>query len=155
MYIGANEMGLPLWKRGDYLIYTFANGKKVNIPDKELKRNMEKLELSLNDAIALWLEDNDYEINEEQQALDEKAKKVKIQHDAVADKPRKKSDKPRTVKVSDAKKEVFYQFSEFLKRFCEENPACYSILSENKMFQLNFGGETFNIDIVQQRKPKT
>lgn len=136
------------------LLHTLENGKKVNIPDKEIKNSMEKLELSFEDAVSLWLEDNDYEVNEEQQALDEKAKKVKIQHDAVGNEPRKKSDKPRTVKVSDAKKEVFYQFSEFLKRFCEENPACYSVLTENKMFQLKFGGETFKIDIVQQRKPK-
>ena len=136
------------------MLYTFENGKKINISDVELNRYMEKLELSFDDAIALWLEDNDYEINEEQQALDEKAKKVKIQHDAAGSEPRKKSDKPRTVKVSNAKKEVFYQFSEFLKRFCEENPASYSVLTENKMFQLKFGGETFKIDIVQQRKPK-
>ena len=136
------------------MLHTLENGKKVNIPDKEIKNSMEKLELSFEDAVSLWLEDNDYEVNEEQQALDEKAKKVKIQHDAVGNEPRKKSDKPRTVKVSDAKKEVFYQFSEFLKRFCEENPACYSVLTENKMFQLKFGGETFKIDIVQQRKPK-
>ena len=136
------------------MLHTLENGKKVNIPDKEIKNSMEKLELSFEDAVSLWLEDNDYEVNEEQQALDEKAKKVKIQHDAVGNEPRKKSDKPRTVKVSDAKKEVFYQFSEFLKRFCEENPACDSVLTENKMFQLKFGGETFKIDIVQQRKPK-
>lgn len=136
------------------MIHTLENGKKVTIPDKELQKCMEKLELSLEDAIDLWLADNDYEIDEEQEELDEKAKKVRIQHDAGMDKTREKSEKPRTVKVSDAKKEVFYQFSEFLKRFCEENPACYSVLTENKMFQLKFGGETFKIDIIQQRKPK-
>jgi len=136
------------------LVYTLANGKKVNIPDAELKKSMEKLELSFNDAVALWLDDNDYEVNEEQQALDEKAKKVKIQHDAAGTEPRKKSDKPRTVKVSDVKKELFSQFSQFLTKFCEENPATYSVLTENKLFQVNFGGETFKIDIIQQRKPK-
>ena len=147
-------MDLPPQKRGDSLTYTFANGKKVNIPDKELEKSMKNLELSFDDAVALWLEDNDYEINEEQQALDEKAKKVKIQHDAVTTEPRKKSEKPRTVKVSDAKKELFNQFSQFLTKFCEENPANYTVLTENKLFQVNFGGETFKIDIVQQRKPK-
>ena len=136
------------------MIHTLDNGKKVNIPDKELEKSMEKLELSLEDAIDLWLADNDYEIDEEQEELNEKAKKVKIQHDATMTKTRGKSTKPRTIKVSDAKKEVFYQFSEFLKNFCEENPASYSVLTENKMFQLKFGGETFKIDIVQQRKPK-
>ena len=147
-------MDLPPKERGDYLLYTTEKGRKVNIPDDELNKYMEKLELSKDDAIDLWLADNDFEIDEEQQALDEKAKKVKIQHDAAGGKSSKKSSKPRTVKVSDAKKEVFYQFSEFLKRFCEENPANYSVLTDNKMFQLNFGGETFKIDIVQQRKPK-
>ena len=136
------------------MIHTLENGKKVTIPDKELQKCMEKLELSLEDAIDLWLADNDYEIDEEQEELDEKAKKVRIQHNAGMDKTRTKSEKPRTTKVSDAKKEVFYQFSEFLKKFCEENPACYSVLTENKMFQLQFGGETFKIDIIQQRKPK-
>ena len=115
---------------------------------------MNKLELSQENAIDLWLEDNDYEVNEEQQALDEKAKKVKIQHDAAGDKPRKKSEKPRTVKVSDAKKELFSQLSQFLSNFSTENDAKCSILTENKLIQVDFMGETFKIDLIQQRKPK-
>lgn len=145
---------MPLREGVDELKYTFANGKIVNIPDKELEKSMKHLGLSFDDAVTLWLDDNDYEVNEEQKALDEKAKKVKIQHDAVGTEPRKKSDKPHTVKVSDVKKELFYQFSQFLTKFCEENPATYSVLTENKLFQVNFGGETFKIDIIQQRKPK-
>ena len=136
------------------MLYITDSGKKINIPDNEIDNYIKKLELSKEDAINLWLADNDYEIDEEQQALDEKAKKVKIQHDAVGEKSRKKSDKPRTVKVSDAKKELFFQLSQFLTKFCEENPATYSVLTENKLFQVNFNGETFKIDLVQQRKPK-
>ena len=135
------------------MTYTLENGKNVNIPNSEIERYMTKLELSQDDAIHLWLADNDYEVDEEQNEMDEKAKKVKIQHD-VAVKSRKKSEKPRTVKVSDAKKELFYQFSEFLKKFCEENPATYTVLTENKLFQVNFNNETFKVDIIQQRKPK-
>jgi len=136
------------------LLYTLENGKKVNIPDTEIQKYMNKLELSQENAIDLWLEDNDYEVNEEQQALDEKAKKVKIQHDAAGDKPRKKSEKPRTVKVSDAKKELFSQLSQFLSNFSTENDAKCSILTENKLIQVDFMGETFKIDLIQQRKPK-
>lgn len=147
-------MDLSPRKRGDFLKHTLANGKIVNIPDKEIEKSMKNLELSKEEAVALWLVDNDYEEDEEQDELDKKAKGVKIQHDAIAEKPRKKSDKPRTVKVSDVKKELFYQFSQFLTKFCEENPATYSVLTENKLFQVNFGGETFKIDLIQQRKPK-
>ena len=136
------------------MLYTLENGKKVNIPDTEIQKYMNKLELSQENAIDLWLEDNDYEVNEEQQALDEKAKKVKIQHDAAGDKPRKKSEKPRTVKVSDAKKELFSQLSQFLSNFSTENDAKCSILTENKLIQVDFMGETFKIVLIQQRKPK-
>lgn len=130
------------------------NGRKVNIPDDDLNKMMKNLELSKEEAIDLWLTDNDFETDEEQDELDKKAKKVRVQHDAVGAEPRKKSDKPRTVKVSDAKKELFNQFSQFLTDFCEKNAASYSILTENKLFQVKFGGETFKIDLVQQRKPK-
>ena len=41
------------------MTYTLENGKKINIPDNELQKSMEKLELSLKDAIDLWLADND------------------------------------------------------------------------------------------------
>ena len=136
------------------MLYTLENGKKINIPDNELQKNMEKLELSLDDAIDLWLTDNDYEIDEEQEELNEKAKKVKIQHDAIGTETRKKSEKPRTVKVSDAKKELFNNINAFLDLFAINKGAKYKILTENKLFQVEFGGETFKIDLVQQRKPK-
>lgn len=134
--------------------YTLENGKTVNIPDSEITNNMRLLELTREEAIQLWLEDNDYEENEEQAELDAKAKKVKINHGAQADKPRKKSEKPRTVKVSDAKKEFFNALNEFLSGFCTENDAEMAVLKENKLFQVQYGGEIFKIDLIQQRKPK-
>ena len=56
--------------------YTLPNGKNVNIPDKEIEKNMKLLEISKEDAIEMWLEDEGYLDNEEQNELDEKAKKV-------------------------------------------------------------------------------
>ena len=136
------------------MLHTLDNGKKVNIPSDELENYMEKLKLSLTDAIDLWLTDNEYEIDEEQEELDQKAKKVKIQHDATNANSRKKSNKPRTVKVSDTKKELFDSINAFLDLFSMNKGATYSVLTENKLFQVNFGGETFKIDLIQQRKPK-
>ena len=86
------------------LKYQLKNGKTVNIPDKELEKSMKALELTKEEAIQMWLEDNDYEVNEEQEELDSKAKKVKIQHGASAvDKSQPKEKKERVVKVSDEK----------------------------------------------------
>lgn len=134
--------------------YTLENGKTINISDKEVENSMRLLELTKEEAIQLWLEDNDYLVNEELEELDAKAKKVKIDHGAQATKPRKKSEKPRTVKVSDAKKEFFSQLSQFLTDFSTENGANCTILKENKLFQVEFGGEIFKLDLIQQRKPK-
>lgn len=134
--------------------YTLENGKTINISDKEVENSMKLLELTKEEAIQLWLEDNDYLVNEELEELDAKAKKVKIDHEAQSTKPRKKSEKPRTVKVSDAKKEFFSQLSQFLTDFSTENDAKCTILKENKLFQVEFGGEIFKLDLIQQRKPK-
>jgi predicted phosphodiesterase len=133
--------------------YTLENGKVVNIPDSEIEKNMKLLEISKEEAVEMWLCDNDFEDNEELEELDTKAKKVKVVHGA-GDNKRKKSEKPRTVKVSDAKKELFSKLSYYLNEFCEENDANCTILKENKLFSVEFGGKTFKIDIIEQRVPK-
>ena len=84
--------------------YNF-NGKNINISDNEIEKIMKGLEVDKEEAIQIWLEDNEYLDNEEQNSLDEVAKKIKINHKATADKP-KKEQKPRVVKVSDDKKQL-------------------------------------------------
>lgn len=130
--------------------YTLENGKTVNIPDKEIEKNMKLLEISKEEAIEMWLCDHDFEDNEELEELDEKASKVKIKHEAGT-KERKKSDKPRTVKVSDAKKELFSTVLTNLQEVFGENA---QVLKENKLISLKIGEKTFKIDIIEQRQPK-
>lgn len=131
--------------------YTLPNGKNVNIPDKEIEKNMKLLEISKEDAIEMWLEDEGYLDNEEQNELDEKAKKVKIDHGASAvDKTEKKEKKPREIKVSDEKQALFSEIVEKLA----ENGRNYEILKENKLICVKIGEKTFKIDIIEQRQPK-
>ena len=55
------------------------NGKMLNIPDDFIKNAIKNLSIDEDEAIQLWLEDNDYEVNEEQEALNAKAKEsVKV-----------------------------------------------------------------------------
>lgn len=130
--------------------YTLENGKTVTIPDKEIEKYQKSLDLSEIDAIDLWLEDHDYQVNEEQNALDEKAKKCKVDHDII----KEVTKKTHTVHISDEKKAVFEELSNFLNNFCENHNATVDILKENKLFSLNYGGKTFKIDIIEQRPPK-
>lgn len=57
--------------------YNF-NGKNINIPDDEIKSNMKNLQLDQDEAILVWLEDEGYIINQEQEALCKKAKDNRI-----------------------------------------------------------------------------
>lgn len=131
--------------------YTLPNGKNVNIPDKEIENNMKALELTREEAIEMWLEDEGYLDNEEQNELNEKAKKVKIDHGASAvDKTEKKEKKPREIKVSDEKQALFSEIVEKLA----ENGRNYEILKENKLICVKIGEKTFKIDIIEQRAKK-
>ena len=132
--------------------YTLKNGKIVNIPDKEIEKSMKALELTKEDAIQMWLEDNDYEVNEEQVALDEKAKKVKINHQASAiDKTEQKEKKPRVVKISDEKQALFNDIYQNLVDIYGES---VEIVKENKLLTVKIGSKTFKLDLIEQRPPK-
>lgn len=132
--------------------YTLENGKEVNIPDKEIEKYMKSLELSKEDAINLWLEDNDYQVNEEQNELDEKAKKVKINHQASAvDKTQTKEKKPRVVKISDEKQKLF---NEIYHNLVEIYGGQVEIVKENKLLTVKINEKTFKLDLIEQRPKK-
>lgn len=124
-------------------------GKTLTIPDKEIANSMKMLELSENEAIQMWLEDNGYELNEEQEELDEKAKKVKIKMGAKAEKSENKPKKPRTVIVSDEKVEIFQKIVDFL----EENYEI-SVEKPNKLVKIYKNGKEFKLDLVETRQKK-
>ena len=131
--------------------YKTDTGKVVNIPDKDIEKNMRLLDIDKEEAIHVWLVDHDLEEDEELEELDAKASKVKIDHNAGDTKTRKKSDTPRVVKVSDAKKELFTQVFANLQSFYANNA---TILKENKLISVKIGDKTFKIDIIEQRPPK-
>lgn len=131
--------------------YTLPTGKTVNIPDKEIEQSMKALDLTREEAIEMYLEDEGYLDNDEQIELNEKAKKVKIDHQASAiDKTEKKEKKVREVKVSDEKQSLFAEIVTNLA----ENGRNYQILKENKLISVQIGEKIFKIDLIEQRTPK-
>lgn len=126
--------------------------KTINIPDAEIQNFMKSLDLSKEDAIQMWLEDNDYEVNEEQAELDAKAKKVKIDHGASAVNKTKKEKKPRPKVASDEKKELFDEIFSNLQDVYKQNA---QIVKENKLITVKIGEKVFKVDIIEQRASKT
>jgi hypothetical protein len=129
--------------------YTLENGKTINIPDNEIQKHMKTFDISEQEAIDLYLEDEGYLDNEELDELDEKAKKVKIKHEASATTKDKKEKKPRTVKISDEKQQLFSEISTFLT---EKYGNSVEIVKENKLLTVQIGEKTFKLDLIEQRK---
>ena len=133
--------------------YTLENGKVVNIPVAVVEKNMRVLDISKEDAIAMWLDDNGYTTNEEQEELDNKASKVKLSHDTRTT-TNKKVSKPHTTKVSDEKKELFTNIVENLTKCVPVEQENIKILKENKLIEVKIGEKVFKIDLIEQRKAK-
>jgi len=121
--------------------------KQVNM--KEVANLMVKLGLSEEEAIELWKCDNDMEENEEQNALDKKASKVKIK---IADNNvTKGKSKPRTHINSDTKIELY----NLLLDFCQSiEGAEVEVLKKEKLLQIIYKDKTFKVDLIQTREPK-
>lgn len=133
--------------------YTLENGKVVNIKEEELEKLMKGLDVSKEEAIDIWLEDNEYQVNEEQEELDKKASKVKIQHGASADTPKEKK-KVVTHKTSDEKKELFNTILTNLTRCIGVENENIKVLTENKLIEVTLNGKVFKVDLIETRPKK-
>ena len=136
--------------------YTLENGKIVNIPDKDIENFQKTLNISKEEAIEMWLDDNDYTVNETVEELTEKAKKNRISatiHQAKAENP-KKERKPREKKENLLKKQIINAINVGLCNNLEEN-AIIDIRNDEKYIDLCINGLDFTINLVQHRPKKT
>ena len=130
--------------------YKLPSGKTINIKDSVIKQYMISLDLTEEEAIQTYLEDEGEFENEEQIALDEKAKQLSHPVYDNAEKTTKKKRKKPTIKVSDEKKILFDDILASLS-YPSEN---ITVLKENKLIQVKINDKIFKIDVIQQRPPK-
>lgn len=126
-------------------------GKEVDIPDEEIDKLVDKLDLSIAEACNLWLEDNELQVNEEQEQLDKKAKDSRITatiHEAKADKSKKER---KVVRKEDSTKEGIIKA---LAEKLEELATDVKIENVGKLITFKLGEDTFKLDLIRQRKPK-
>jgi hypothetical protein len=130
--------------------YALENGKYVNIPEDEIECNM-KLVDSREEAIQIWLEDNGYAVNEEQEALCQKAKDNRITsviHDARENDVEKKKTVVR--KENPTKEMIISKVAELLKELADD------VVIENaaKIVTFNLDGNSYKLDLIQRRAKK-
>lgn len=126
--------------------YNF-EGKILNISDAELEKSIKLFNLSKEEAIQLWLDDNDYTTNEVVEELSEKAKK-NIKRYEQSDKKRKPSTKER--KVDEEKKKFLEGFRIFVE-------GCGGRLTNKKNeaeFSFTYGENDYTVKLVKHRAKK-
>lgn len=128
------------------MVHTLENGKTVNIPDAELAENMKALGISKQEAIDMWLFDNDFEDNEEVEEMTVKAKAVKRYE--KGDKPRKAVKKER--KVDEEKKTLL----DLCRVPIEGAGGNVTNIKNEAEFSFTFGNNSYTIKLVKHRPPK-
>lgn len=128
------------------MLYSF-EGKEIRIPDVEINKFQKSLDISREEAIQLWLDDNDYTINEEQQKLCEKTKDYG-RHYEKSTKKRKASTKER--KVDEEKKHLLG----CIKVLVEGLGAVVTNVKTETELSFNFGENEYVVKLIKHRKPK-
>lgn len=134
------------------------NGKNIRIPDDQLEKNMRILEISKDEAIQMWLEDESYIENEVVEELTKKAKEngtAKIQ--GKSDKKRKPSTRVR--KIDEEKSLIIDILANTLIEKSKENVInidvnSIKILNLGKIIEFSVGENHYKIDLIKKRPPK-
>ena len=129
------------------MVYNF-NGKNIRIPDAEIEKNMKLLQLTKDEAIELWLDDNDYTENAEAEALTAKAKENKINHEARSDKQRKTAKRERK---PDEEKENLIKI---LENALKTAGISAEITNKSKIIEFSVGNNAYKLDLIKKRVKK-
>ena len=125
------------------------NNKEIKIPEEEIKRNMKILEITEEEAIQMYLEDEGYEVNEEVEKLTKKAKENKTNIRGENEKPRaKRNVEP---KVNENKEFLIKLFENALKS-AEIVP---KVTNKSKIIEFSYNNKQFKLDLIEKRVKKS
>lgn len=129
---------------------TLENGKQVKIATSWVEKTTKLLDTDTEDVILMWLEDNDYLKNEEQEELDKTAKvnKVKL---VATDKAKKKTPRERVAKPQPEKE---FLISLLAKALENEDISDLKVENKAKLITFSYKNHDYKLDLVQKRPPK-
>lgn len=134
---------------GKVIEITLDNDKVVKCSTEWANKSMKALNTDIEDVLLMFLEDNDYIVNEEQEELDKQAKgKVKLV--ANSEKP-KKTPKERVQKDNPTKELIIQTIANALQSL---DITDLNIENKAKLITFNYNNESFKVDLVQKRKEK-
>lgn len=132
------------------------NDKTYDIPDTEIDKAMESLDISLAEACEMWLSDHDLISDETVEKLTKTAQKNRVTGTIHGAKGEKKERKPREKKENPLKKEIIECIFDHLHEFLYDKQEKFDIKITNNEKYIDFSieGREFTINLVEHRKKK-
>lgn len=127
------------------------NNKVVKIPQEEIDNLMKTLELTEQEAIETWLDDNDYTTNEQVEELTKKAKangttkigaRVNVENKKVE---RERKENPTKALIID---QLWQKLAEI------EHISNLKVENKEKLITFSLNGNDYKLDLVQKRAKK-
>lgn len=137
---------------GSVINITLENDKIVKVATEWVNRSMKALNTDIEDVLLMWLEDNEYLDNEEQNELDQKAKENKSNKivKAKSNEPKKKTQKERVRKENPTKEKIISEIAKILPEFATN----VNVENAGKIITFSIGNDDFKLDLTQKRKKK-
>lgn len=137
---------------GSVINITLENDKVVKVATEWVNRSMKALNTDIEDILLMWLEDNEYLDNEEQNELDQKAKENKSNKivKAKSNEPKKKTQKERVRKENPTKEKIISEIAKILPEFATN----VNVENAGKIITFSIGNDDFKLDLTQKRKKK-
>ena len=126
------------------------NNKVVKIPQKEIDNLMKTLELTEQEAIQTWLDDNDYTTNEVVEELTKKAKENKT---TLINKARENVGNKKTTRERKENPTKALIIAEIFNKLTEiEGISQLKVENKEKLVTFSLNGNEYKIDLIQKRK---
>ena len=130
--------------------------KGHNIPDQEIDKMMDKLDISMVEACEMILSDRDVVENETVEELTAKATKNRVTATIHQAKGEKKQRKTREKKENPLKKEIIeIIFTSLQKKLIEHGDfLSINVTNDEKYIDFAIGNRTFTVNLVEHRGKK-
>ncbi len=127
--------------------------KNFNIPDEEIDKLMDSLDISLEEACETYLFDHDMVESKEVEEMSQKASKNRITATIHGAKGEKKERKPREKKENPLKKEIIQAIYTVIADEITSSARVF-IRNDEKYIDFSCGNREFTINLVEHRPKK-
>lgn len=124
--------------------------KEIDIPEKEIEKLVDSLDISEDEAVQTWLFDNDYIENEEEAILTKKAKDNRITATIHEAKDITKTRAKRNVeRKEDVDKEMIIAA---VANMLQGMGIKGKVTNKSKIVEFEYNGNEYKIDLIRRRK---